>query len=785
MLMFYPFVVLDAGMGVGAARRRLARFRPPTRVVVRRCHWITVVWYVRPLAEIAERLRDQPVEMNLGSALALDQMPPAGALDIENPPPRDFAGVLLRGDEVVGVAYPDWHLSGWDAGGLEGPYGNGGGRSGGPLPVGDPPTGGGAGHIDPPPDFPATLSEEGGPSLPPKARRTTVGERVRAVGRRLRFGSHRSALPAPSPGGSTASSGDDWSEGPPGGGTIPATLSQEGGPEIGPRTSTARREAPLPSLPPPAAPPVESSFSAYPRLEAPRAVAVGERFTLEIGLSPAAQREVYGGPFDVPIEEDNTTFALEVAVVAEGFEAPEGWRRPLTGQVARFAEAVARIALIAQPGQGEVVEPRSLVVSYSHRGTVVGTAWRNLVVRPNAAAPAPGTAYLATLAGEEGTQPLGQSRPGFTPDLTVRIDKPDRNAGSGRFVWSFESPHGLELPAEPLPIDLGEDARTFAKTLIEQVEQNRGQPFLNNVFEELGRLIANQIPELFWDLLRQVHAIARGEGRDATILLLSAESYVPWELALVEPPLDPARPPLLGAQAVVGRWILGRRGPVLPPPDSLKVHRMAVVVGDYGHTARWRPLPFALEEGEELVSSYSAVRLKAQADELDALFEARLPGASPGAEAVHFACHGTGDPARLQAAIILEPDGRPLNYLAIGARRLGSAHRPFVFLNACQVGSAADMLGQYSGFSGVFLNAGASGFVAPLWSVDDQVAKQVATDFYRRAFGGEPVGSILRDLRSQTSLAAGAVPEATYLAYVFYGHPQLMLDDRFQPGEPP
>jgi hypothetical protein len=66
-----------------------------------------------------------------------------------------------------------------------------------------------------------------------------------------------------------------------------------------------------------------------------------------------------------------------------------------------------------------------------------------------------------------------------------------------------------------------------------------------------------------------------------------------------------------------------------------------------------------------------------------------------------------------------------------------------------------------------------------LWEVDDKVAHDIALEFWKRALppgGGkaQPVGEILRDLRSKYSGAA-AEPESTYLAYVYYGHPQLTL----------
>lgn len=69
--------------------------------------------------------------------------------------------------------------------------------------------------------------------------------------------------------------------------------------------------------------------------------------------------------------------------------------------------------------------------------------------------------------------------------------------------------------------------------------------------------------------------------------------------------------------------------------------------------------------------------------------------------------------------------------------------------------------------------------MAPLWSVKDDIAGQIALKFYQRAFGdgatpGVPVGEIMRQLRAEYDGEAEPVYTTT-LAYVFYGHPALLL----------
>jgi CHAT domain-containing protein len=99
---------------------------------------------------------------------------------------------------------------------------------------------------------------------------------------------------------------------------------------------------------------------------------------------------------------------------------------------------------------------------------------------------------------------------------------------------------------------------------------------------------------------------------------------------------------------------------------------------------------------------------------------------------------------------------------------------PFVFLNACQVGGGEQILGDYAGLAEAFLFAGASGVVAPLWSIDDRLARELAVRFYERTFEGAGPADVLRRERAAFR-SAPDVTSATFLAYQYFGHPALRL----------
>ena len=96
---------------------------------------------------------------------------------------------------------------------------------------------------------------------------------------------------------------------------------------------------------------------------------------------------------------------------------------------------------------------------------------------------------------------------------------------------------------------------------------------------------------------------------------------------------------------------------------------------------------------------------------------------------------------------------------------LGQKSRPLVIFNACEVGTATDMLGGIGGWAETFVSEKFAGFIAPLWPVQDAHARtaveQLVTDLWEKQL---PVGEALRRLRQSE-----AKTSPTYLSYVYVG----------------
>jgi CHAT domain-containing protein len=71
-----------------------------------------------------------------------------------------------------------------------------------------------------------------------------------------------------------------------------------------------------------------------------------------------------------------------------------------------------------------------------------------------------------------------------------------------------------------------------------------------------------------------------------------------------------------------------------------------------------------------------------------------------------------------------------------------------------------------------FIYAGAVGVVAPLWSLMDGEATELAVRFYDELFRGRAPADILSDARAELG---SDFTETTALAFRFFGHPSLNL----------
>ncbi len=494
----------------------------------------------------------------------------------------------------------------------------------------------------------------------------------------------------------------------------------------------------------------DATMPVYARVDCPATVVAQSPFSATIGLTTVLDPTLFSTEIDLP-PGDHT---LTVHVTADGIDLAPGqaWRTELHVTEDGPLPTVT-LQLKAEPQASDEREAR-IQALFMHEGHVIGFGSRSLLVTRAASAQIEAVPTAPPAAGV-----IALPRDVLAPDLTIDIR---RGRHPGELMWVFDTCHDLPVPDEAPVTTIGDAPREYARQLILRANQREGESDLFAFLRGIGKEIAEAMPPQWATLLRDVAARL---DRPPLVLVLSEEPHIPWELAWLETRIDAGAPGFLAAQACVGRWLLSERNPPCPAPLAVHGERMAAIWGVYD-TPGWQRLEAAEAEGRELAARFGAVHVPATLDDVSRCLEG-----TPEADVLHFAVHGAYDPNGGHDGLVMT-DRRALDPTVVRGMELPS--RPFVFLNACQVGTGREVLGDYGGMAMALVKAGASAVIAPLWSIDDAAAAELALDFYAEVRDGGTPADVLRRARA----AHGPDPRAvsgTCFAYQFFGHPAMRL----------
>ncbi|RAG81551.1 hypothetical protein DN069_32370 [Streptacidiphilus pinicola] len=507
----------------------------------------------------------------------------------------------------------------------------------------------------------------------------------------------------------------------------------------------------------------DDTRQAYARLDAPERVPPGRVFELRVGLAKTPSPGLMQlAPFPVPTR----AFKLDVQLHAQGFDLLGGGALSLSMEATPddpYPYQMLRLRAIDD--DEKFTATRVVTAAYSIDERLIGIASRTVLV---------GDAVLATPARPPGNAWVLPDDPDTRPDLEIII-APGNDQTGNVHTWSYRSPH-LDVPtlAAPLRTEF-EGQKDYAQHARQGIEDRETADILPEYLRGVSKIIGRAVPAEIWAALR---AVTRA-GVSPTVLLATYDPYVPWELAREpEVPQDAEHPAAnqgtdpgpLGARAVIGRWIYNTQTRTAVPPAQLTARTMAVVSGEY----KSNPLPEATDEATHLNRHYGAVQVSAKAREvLDFLARSDAP------ELLHLAVHGRFDMTGTADGILMD-DGRtyldPTSVLGVNTGPGGRIAVRFVFLNACQLGQEEKLLGQTAGMVPSFLSLGVGAAIAPLWKVNDTVARTIAESFYAEALSKSiPPAEYMRRQR-EAAVGRTGTELSTPLAYLFFGHPRLTID---------
>lgn len=321
---------------------------------------------------------------------------------------------------------------------------------------------------------------------------------------------------------------------------------------------------------------------------------------------------------------------------------------------------------------------------------------------------------------------------------------------------------------------LDSDPAAYVAALHERIEQRWAQHRSEKAgfARDLRAIGCELFDQLFPLELRQL--LWQHRQRIRSVQVLSSEPFIPWELVHLRDPAQ-ARPgegsAFLGELGVV-RWMVNGY-----PPERLALRKgkARYVIPRYDPP---NELPSAQEEAQLLKTRFKATEVAPEAEAIYRLLE--QPG---NFDLLHVACHGVADSADIASARLQMP-GKPRDDGSLSeehvlattvryeARLRGDAGQPIVVLNACQSGRGGYTLKGLGGFAEAFIEGGAGVFVGSSWSVGDSAALAFIAEFYAQFLeAGQPLAAAAAAARRK----ARDEGDATWLAYVVYGHPRAVV----------
>jgi hypothetical protein len=436
---------------------------------------------------------------------------------------------------------------------------------------------------------------------------------------------------------------------------------------------------------------------------------------------------------------------------------------------------------------GNAVGPGRIMLDFSQHGRPVGSVDLSVAVLDSPIEVGPASAPQSELRLRVG---------GDCPDVTLTVHEYRCSPGRLHFTLYSRDPRLRDLPwinhGDLGSIDLHQDTVSWVGRHLDFVncwpsaEQGRSlADFGNRLYDQV---LPEKLQQLCWTL---------AERRVTTLLVLSDEPHIPWEL--IRPHrLDPASGqrqelPFWGEFFALGRWL---RGPAVA--DRFSLRRICAVVpgasSDTSPSGSARNLALDSSSTLQPEQAVQAPALPGAQRELQVLLALVASGADVEVlparrrevlatlengtfDLLHVASHGAfaGTQAADDASLLLEDGAFKASELPPRlADRLRSS-APLIFFNACQTGRMGYSLTRLGAWSAELIRLGCGGFIGTHWRVTDDVALEVAREFYRLLLLRTPIAEALR--RARLKVRESFPDDPTWLAYSCFADPNARLAD--------
>jgi hypothetical protein len=480
----------------------------------------------------------------------------------------------------------------------------------------------------------------------------------------------------------------------------------------------------------------------FPSLDANTPPVRGQNITITVDLVRRQTTHTEGGALEVgQLSADWTTLIVDVRLMSSGITFDGGAQGQVT--IRRNQDSIAATVTGTVTRDG----PIDVAASFMCGSRFVGMATRRFEA---------GSALVPTAvtAGAVSVDVHAAQ-----PDVTVEIYVEDQSQ-PGKLHWVVR-PREL-FDGLPPQLDgytnLGTGVAEFAGSMFARFAQlERGQHAgkIESHGDELWRKAPACWQDGYWALVDHYQ-------RPLTIQFVTDEPSIAWEL------MRPSRRSgsrtethkPLALEHSVARWVAALKGMMR---NRLPKGRLYTIVPRYKSVSR--ALKRAEAEGEKLKNEYAAQVVEGKYQSVLSLLKAGE--VTEPIALLHFAGHGKFDVGAVtESAILLEDGEVTVSELASPDVHLGEKYRPLVFFNACEVGATGQVLGAVGGWGRACIERSFSGFIAPLWAVDDADAGTVAAELVKGILidHSQPVSTVLREIRRTHGATS-----PTFYSYVFFG----------------
>jgi len=336
------------------------------------------------------------------------------------------------------------------------------------------------------------------------------------------------------------------------------------------------------------------------------------------------------------------------------------------------------------------------------------------------------------------------------PDLVLRIVWDERQASLNFALLSLRGTYWRQFPALPLAQSPSDYAQRLLGDLCKWSEP-LAQESAGTAEKAIDRRIRSIGQSLWRDSLpkelKDLYSEQRTKWRNRTILILSDEPYLPWEL--VWPYGDgweDDEPWCLNLR--LSRWLVrDERGSTTssPPGHFLLSSLLLLAAAD-------PCLPLVDKERDRLIRLMRSRGVRSL-----------LP-----------------DPGSWER-VMRKSESENHDWLRIaGHGEFSTSNRPAFVLNACHMAQQESRLTHLDGWVTRLIGMGAGMFLGPQWAITEESALGLTTNLYKALLDGLPLAEALRTAR-QASRKTG---NSAWLAYSLYGHPNARLRVNPAMGQP-